>query len=268
MTPALPAREPVLVTIGTSIDVRDPDDGRLLRTLQRTPEGAFDSDVQISADGASTYVLREYGGFAACDRNQVVSVATGGGEVRPLVEEPTRIADFAVAPDRRTVAYERTDCSAGPSELVLLDLATGRKRVLDRPDTGDGLAFAPDSRRLVAAGQIIDTTAADPFAGAVRLARPQAFDPRFRPSDGQLVVSVMEVDEGPISVVAVDDRTGRDVGAVRPITSDAGSLVSDPSGMRYVGLRAYDEMLGQLVAIRNSKALPLGKVKAFAVAWG
>ena len=137
-------------------------------------------------------------------------------------------------------AGARTDCSAGPSELVLLDLATGRKRVLDRPDTGDGLAFAPDSRRLAAAGQIIDTTAADPFAGAVRQARTQAFDPRFRPSDGQLVVSVMEVDEGPISIVAVDSRTGRDVGAVRPITSVAGDLVSDPSGMRHVGLLRYD----------------------------
>ncbi len=50
----------------------------------------------------------------------------------------------------------------------------------------------------------------------------------------------MEVDEGPISIVAVDSRTGRDVGAVRPITSVAGDLVSDPSGMRYVGLLRYD----------------------------
>ena len=269
-TPSGAARQGVLVTVGVSIDVLDPDTGRLLRTLQRTPEDAVDTRVKISDDGASTYVLREFGGFAACGRAQVLSVATAGGPVRPLVEEPTPISDFAVSPDRKTVAYERTDCGTGPNELVLLDLASGRERLLDRPDKGQGLAFSPDSTRLVAAGEIVDLSAQDPFTAGVPLEPEDAFDPRFRSSDGQLVVTLFAEDQA--IVVALDVATGRQVGARRVITATAGSLVSDPEGVRYVGLDFPDEgddyLSGTLVEIRGGQAVPLGDIQAIDVAWG
>ena len=256
-------RAGVLVTVGDVVEVRDPGTGAVVRTLQRTPDGSVDSDVQVSRDGRTAYVLREDGGFASCGDHSMVALPIAGGAARTLVEQEVSVAGFAVSPDGRTLAYERALCDEESNvvstwELVLRDLSAGTERVVDTPySSSAALAFAPDSTTLLAGQRLLDTSTRDPLAGAVTISGLEVFAARFRPSDGALV----------------DVRTGRPVGPSRRLTDTAWALAGSPDGKRFVGLDYPDEgedyVAGELVSIRAGKAVPLGDgVLVLAVAWG
>lgn len=267
-----------VVTAGDVLRLHDPATGKVVRTLQETPQGAVDSDVELSRDGASVYALREYGGFASCGRTQVVSVATSGGPVRALVELPTRISQFAVAPDRRTLAYETADCTTSRNAvLVLKDLGTGTERRVPLPDDDErsqnGLAFAPDSRHLFVDGRVVDATRSDPLDGAVLVDVPErlAYGAQYRP-DGRLVLTTGELADAdsPQTLVAVDDTTGRPVGSARTLPRQVFAVSYGPSG-QLLGLQFPEEgddfVAGALVRLDGASAVPVGGVQAVAMDW-
>ncbi len=280
-TSAAPVAAPGRYLVTAEFDalrLRDPATGRLVRVLQQTPSGAVDSDVELSRDGASVYALREYGGFAACGRTQVVSIATAGGPARVLVEQADRFSEFAVSPDRRTVARVTSACTS-PRErvLVLKDLGTGRERRVALPDDDErsqnGLAYAPDSRHLYVDGRVVDTASADPLRGVAPVDVPErlSVDAQYRP-DGRLVLTTAELADAdsPLTLVAVDDRTGRPVGAARTLPQQVGAVSYGPAadllGIRFP-TEGDDYVGGPVVRVSGSTVTPLPGVEALAVDW-
>ncbi len=273
-SPTVPDVGRYVVTAGDALRVHDPATGRVVRTLQQTPDGAVDSDVELSRDGASVYALREFDGFASCGRTQVVSVATGGGPVRVLVEQPTRFLEFAVSPDRSTVARVTSSCTAAePRELVLTPLAGGQERRVPLPD-GDaqsGLAFAPDSRHVYVDGRVLDLSRPDEPGVVVDVPGRTVVDGQYRP-DGRLVVTTAGASDpgAPLTLVALDDA-GRPVGAPRPLPAQVGGVSYGPTGGELVGLRfpteGDDYVGGEVVRLAGSTVTPLGGVEALAVDW-
>jgi hypothetical protein len=99
------------------------------------------SSPHISPDGHSIVYMR------AAKSPEMVTVPAAGGSTRTLMKGWREQFDFAFSPDSTMVAAERGH-ELGKRKLVVIDLASGRQRVLA---TGffNGFSFSPDSGALV-----------------------------------------------------------------------------------------------------------------------
>jgi hypothetical protein len=102
---------------------------------------AAGSAPHISPDGQSLVYMR------AGKTPEMVTVPAGGGPTRTLMKGWREQFDFAFSPDSKMVAAERGH-ELGKRKLVVIDLATGRQRVIA---TGffNGFSFSPDGGALV-----------------------------------------------------------------------------------------------------------------------
>jgi hypothetical protein len=99
------------------------------------------SSPHISPDGHSIVYMR------AARSPEMVTVPAAGGSTRTLMKGWREQFDFAFSPDSTMVAAERGH-ELGKRKLVVIDLASGRQRVLATGFFG-GFSFSPNSSELV-----------------------------------------------------------------------------------------------------------------------
>lgn len=110
------------------------------------------SSPHVTPDGSSIAYLR------AAQQPELVLSPAAGGRQRTLLKNWRESFHLAFSPDSKLVAAE-LGAELGKRKLVVIDLATGRRRVLAH-GFFDGFSFSPDSHELVysKSGRAFSTT--------------------------------------------------------------------------------------------------------------
>ena len=186
----------VIASVGSDvveIDARSGDK----RTITSV-RGAVPTLVALSGDRSTVFFVREYGGFAACDRMEIVSVPRAGGEPQVVADVKGYVGSFAVSRDGRRLAYFNSPgCDAG-GQVVVRAVDGGDERTIDTaagPGTVTALAFSPDGGQLALGGVestiVVDPDAAKKGTDGVALKAPAGQSlgtPQFR-TDGTLLAA-------------------------------------------------------------------------------
>ena len=230
----------VVATIGSEVVEIDPRTGDKRRLVEVTD--GHPTLVALGGDGATVYFVREHGGFAACDRMEVVAVPRAGGEERVLVDVKGYVGSLAVSSDGEQLAYYNSPgCDAG-GQVVVRSVDGDDERSIDTsqgPGTVTALAFSPDGERLALGGVestvVLDPATADRGTDGVTTKAPAGQSwvaPQFL-ADGRLLVAqrAASVDATPFTaLVEVDPETGSASGSPRPLPADVDDLDADAAG--------------------------------------
>ena len=272
----------VVATVGSDvveIDARSGDK----RTITSV-RGAVPTLVALSADRSTVFFVREYGGFAACDRMEIVSVPRSGGEPRVIADVKGYVGSFAVSRDGRRLAYFNSPgCDAGGQVVVRAVGGGGDEHRIDTaagPGTVTALAFSPDGGRLALGGVettvVVDPAAAKTGTDGVALKAPAGQSlvaPQFR-ADGTLLAAsrATSVNATPYTaLVPVDPATGEPTGEPIALPEGVDDYDADAAGVNLLALDFPADAQGdypgaRLVRVVGGEAQPLAE-GAFDADW-
>ena len=171
-----------------------PSTGADLRTVSIGPRYVFTGSspntapqLAVTADGGTAYVSVQQAGKAESTPVEILAVPLHGGTVHIVA---TNASEPAISPNGKELAYVMTTLGPGignrnpSSTIVILDLATGHKRVIPlccsgyAPGTSalndiSNLSWAPDGESLVFSGSAsVDLEGTWDWVGLLDLSKP------------------------------------------------------------------------------------------------
>lgn len=138
-------------------------DGRYLHTSGRDAKGPGIFRIDVRTGAVTTLTNdRNQTEFTADGRylfsrtgprgGQIVRTDTQTGEVRTIYQQEQVTRTYIASPDGRSLAFVATGAQQVPSPMLILDIATGATREIDRhqfPHESQHFAWSPDSKYIL-----------------------------------------------------------------------------------------------------------------------